>query len=92
MDRRIERTRNLIIDSLSELTKNKKYENITVENIVNKVNVGRNTFYENFQNKGEVFGEILDSLTYHVFNEIQHKDGHSFQKILRKKLFICSST
>lgn len=51
MDRRIERTRNLIIDSLSELMKNKEYENITVENIINKANVGRSTFYENFQIK-----------------------------------------
>ena len=86
MDRRIERTRNLIIDSLSELTKNKKYENITVENIVNKVNVGRNTFYENFQNKGEVFGEILNSLIYHVFNEIQYKDGHAFQRNFKEEI------
>ncbi len=86
MDRRTERTRNLIIDSLSELMKNKEYANITVENIINKANVGRSTFYENFQNKDEVFDEILDSLIYHVFSEIQHKDGHAFQKNFKEEI------
>lgn len=89
MDRRTERTRNLIINSLSELMKNKEYQNITVENIINKANVGRSTFYENFENKDEVFGEILNSLIYHVFSEVQHKYGHAFQKILKKKSLIC---
>ena len=86
MDRRIEKTRAAIIDSLTSLMTKKEYQRITVADIIKKANVGRSTFYENFQNKDEVFDEILDSLIYHVFDEIEHKDGHSFQNNLKGEI------
>lgn len=86
MDRRVEKTKLAIINALSQLMKKKEYQSITVENIIKKANVGRSTFYENFSNKDEVFDEILDSLIYHVFNEIQHHDGHAFQRNFKEEI------
>lgn len=86
MDRRVEKTRVAIIDALSQLMKKKEYQSITIENIIKKANVGRSTFYENFSNKDEVFDEILNSLIYHVFNEIQHHDGHAFQRNFKEEI------
>ncbi|MBQ7166750.1 MAG: TetR/AcrR family transcriptional regulator [Treponema sp.] len=86
MDRRVEKTRKAIIDSLSFLMSKKEYQGITVADIIKKANVGRSTFYENFQNKDEVLDEIFENLIYHVFSEIEHTDGHAFQNNLKGEI------
>ena len=86
MDRRIVRTRQAIIGAMRELLKRQEYQEITVSDIIKKANVGRSTFYENFLNKDEVFDEILEGLSAHVFDEIEHKDGHAFQNNLRGEI------
>ncbi len=50
-DRRIARTRQLLLGSLIELILEKGYEAITVQNIIDRANVGRSTFYSHFQDK-----------------------------------------
>ncbi|MBQ8679509.1 MAG: TetR/AcrR family transcriptional regulator [Treponema sp.] len=86
MDRRVEKTRTAIIEALTKLMSKKEYQSITVADIIKKANVGRSTFYENFLNKDEVFDEILDTLIYHVFDEIEHNDGHAFQNNLKGEI------
>lgn len=86
MDRRVEKTRKAIIAALENLMSNHEYQGITVGDIIKKADVGRSTFYENFMNKDEVFDEILENLIYHVFDEIEHKDGHAFQNNLKGEI------
>lgn len=86
MDRRVEKTRVAIIEALTKLMSKKEYQSITVADIIKKANVGRSTFYENFLNKDEVFDEILNTLIYHVFDEIEHTDGHAFQNNLKGEI------
>lgn len=50
-DRRIQRTRQLLLGSLIELISEKGYEAITVQDIIDRANVGRSTFYSHFQDK-----------------------------------------
>jgi AcrR family transcriptional regulator len=50
-DRRIARTRQLLLGSLIELILEKGYETITVQDIIDRANVGRSTFYSHFQDK-----------------------------------------
>jgi AcrR family transcriptional regulator len=50
-DRRIQRTRKLLQDSLLALILEKSYEEVTVQDVIYRANVGRSTFYAHFQDK-----------------------------------------
>jgi AcrR family transcriptional regulator len=53
-DRRVERTRRLIQQALVSLILEKRYDKITVQEIIDRANVGRSTFYAHFQDKEDV--------------------------------------
>lgn len=61
-DRRIQRTRQLLLNSLIELILEKGYEAITVQNIIDRANVGRSTFYSHFQDKEDLLLSGFESL------------------------------
>jgi AcrR family transcriptional regulator len=50
-DRRIQRTRKLLQDALLALMLEKNYEEVTVQDVIDRANVGRSTFYAHFQDK-----------------------------------------
>jgi len=54
LDRRVQRTRRLLHDALISLILEKKYESITVQEILDRADVGRSTFYLHFQDKDEL--------------------------------------
>jgi AcrR family transcriptional regulator len=62
MDRRIQRTRQLLLDALVALILEKGYEDITVQDIIDRANVGRSTFYAHFQDKEDLFLSGFESL------------------------------
>jgi len=49
VDRRVERTRQLLQNALSELILEKGYEKVTVQDVIDRANVGRSTFYAHFE-------------------------------------------
>jgi AcrR family transcriptional regulator len=53
-DRRTQRTRGMLQDALVELIMEKGYEAITVQDILDRANVGRSTFYEHFYDKDDL--------------------------------------
>ncbi len=53
-DRRIQRTRGLLQGALVELIMEKGYEAITIQDILDRANVGRSTFYEHFYDKDDL--------------------------------------
>jgi AcrR family transcriptional regulator len=61
-DRRIQRTRQLLRESLLALVKEKGFETLSVQEIADRANVGRTTFYAHFSDKEELllygFGEL----------------------------------
>ena len=61
-DRRIQRTRQLLQDSLVALILEKGYEAITVQDIIDRANVGRSTFYAHFQDKEDLFLSGFENL------------------------------
>jgi AcrR family transcriptional regulator len=61
-DRRVMRTRKLLLDSLMELMLEKGYEHITVQNIIDHANVGRSTFYAHFLDKQDLLQSGIDHL------------------------------
>ena len=54
LDRRIQRTRQLICDALMALMLEKSYDKITIQEIIDRANVGRATFYNHYQDKDDL--------------------------------------
>jgi AcrR family transcriptional regulator len=54
-DRRVQRTRKLLQDALIALVLEKGYEAVTVQDIIDRANVGRSTFYAHFLDKQHLF-------------------------------------
>jgi AcrR family transcriptional regulator len=53
-DRRIQRTRALLLSALLDLIVERGYEDVSVQDIVDRANVGRSTFYKHFLDKREL--------------------------------------
>jgi AcrR family transcriptional regulator len=61
IDRRIRRTRDTLGDALVELIREKPFDSITVQEILDRAGVGRSTFYTHYSDKQDLFlGEIED--------------------------------
>jgi len=54
-DRRVQRTRELLQKALIELIGERGYDAITIQDIVDRANVGRTTFYVHYRSKDELF-------------------------------------
>ncbi|MEO6456859.1 MAG: TetR/AcrR family transcriptional regulator [Chloroflexia bacterium] len=54
IDRRIQRTRELLQKALIELISERKYDAITIQDIVDRANVGRTTFYLHYSSKDDL--------------------------------------
>jgi AcrR family transcriptional regulator len=62
VDRRIQRTRQLLQDALLALILEKGYDAITVQDVIDRANVGRSTFYAHFQDKEDLLLSGFDRL------------------------------
>jgi len=58
----VQKTRKLLQDALVELVAEKGYELVSIQEILDKANVGRSTFYAHFQDKDQLLHSILDHL------------------------------
>ncbi len=61
-DRRIQRTRALLLSALLDLIVERGYEDVSVQDIVDRANVGRSTFYKHFLDKRELLLSGVDGL------------------------------
>lgn len=77
IDRRIQKTRKLLSEALISLIVEKGYEAVTVQDIIDRANVGRSTFYSHFENK-----EQLLFAGHVTFQQILEEAGKSQEKNL----------
>ena len=61
-DRRVRRTQQLLEQALLSLIKEKAFESISVQEIIDRANVGRATFYEHYDNKEDLLQSGFDGL------------------------------
>lgn len=54
IDRRVQRTRRLFLDALVSLIQENGYEAITVQDILDRADLGRSTFYAHFRSKDDL--------------------------------------
>jgi AcrR family transcriptional regulator len=65
-DRRIQRTRQLLQDALFQLLTERGYEEITIQDITEKANLGRTTFYLHYRDKEELLRASVKSLIHEL--------------------------
>jgi len=61
-DRRVERTQRLIQGAFRSLLEEKGFEALTVQQIIDRANIGRATFYAHYENKDELFASGFEEL------------------------------
>lgn len=61
-DRRVQRTREVLRGALFSLIREKGFEALTVQDIIDRANVGRATFYAHFDNKEDLLLSGFDKL------------------------------
>ena len=61
-DRRVQRTQHLLRGALFSLIQEKGYEALSVQDIIDRANVGRATFYSHFDNKQDLLVSGIDDL------------------------------
>lgn len=57
LDRRSQRTRRLLMDAMVGLMRDKRYDTITVQEITDRADVGRSTFYAHFADKDDLLAD-----------------------------------
>jgi AcrR family transcriptional regulator len=62
IDRRIGKTRQVIQDALFTLMQEKQYNKITIQEIIDRANVGRSTFYSHFETKDDLLLSCIEHL------------------------------
>jgi AcrR family transcriptional regulator len=75
-DRRSMRTQRLLGEALIALLLEKRYDDITVQDILDRANIGRSTFYEHYWDKEDLLTSeierVIDLLDQHIATPSQH--------------------
>ncbi|MFF9819469.1 TetR/AcrR family transcriptional regulator [Streptomyces sp. NPDC014006] len=61
-DRRIRRTRQALLQALFQLMVEKGYEGVTIQDIIDRADVGRSTFYNHYSNKDDLLKDGFANL------------------------------
>ena len=68
---RLEKSRKYICDAMIMLLKKKKYDDVTINDIVNKAGVSRMTFYRQFYDKKEIIRAIIEERTNDYMSKLE---------------------
>ncbi len=60
IDRRVKRTRRLVSDAFIQLVLEKGYDGVRIEDIIDRADVARTTFYTHFKDKSDLLQYVAD--------------------------------
>lgn len=87
-DRRIQRTRHMLSDALFALIVERGYEALTVQDITERANVGRATFYLHYRDKEELLSASLKQLVNELTQYVEpNSDSPTTYKTLSVRVF-----
>jgi AcrR family transcriptional regulator len=69
-DRRVRRTRRLLIEALLALIMEKGYSKITVQDLLDRADIGRSTFYAHFRDRDALLVACFDNVRDELRREI----------------------
>ena len=78
--RRIQKTKNSLMEALMRLIVEKGYEKVTIQDIIDSANVGRSTFYMHYENKAQLLLDGHNNLKVEMF-EIESDGELSFRNL-----------
>lgn len=73
-DRRSQRTRHLVISAMMELMREKRYDAITVQDLLDRAGIGRSTFYIHYFDKEDVLESMAEYLFETLRAPLTHKE------------------
>jgi AcrR family transcriptional regulator len=76
-DRRVQRTRGLLLQALARLISQRGYERLTIQQILDEANIGRATFYAHFDSKDALLEASLGNLRAWLVHEASTRGGES---------------
>ena len=68
MDRRQRKSRKAIFDAFTTLLRTKRYEQITVQDIIDAADISRSTFYAHFESKDRLLKAMCSDIFDHIFS------------------------
>ena len=85
-DRRIQRTRKLLRDSMLELILDRGYDDISIQDVTDHANLGRATFYLHYREKDDLFRDLLINMANEFLATLPKQDKKNDQVLNVKKL------
>lgn len=87
-DRRIERTQQLIRTALRSLIQERGFEALTVQEIIDRANVGRATFYAHFDSKDDLLASGFEDLRASL--KARQREGQAHGRTVEDRVFAFS--
>src|SRR6202165_4321030 len=86
-DRRSTRTQRSLSEALVDLIKEKRFDDITVQNVIDRASVGRSTFYSHFRDKEDVFEQQWEQFIERLAGEIKWSEAGTGSFVPVRSLF-----
>ena len=77
VDRRVRRTQHALRHALMELVMEKGYDRVTVQDVIDRADVGRSTFYSHFRDKEDLFLSGIEDEVREAFDAKGSSGGGS---------------
>jgi len=74
-DRRSQRTRQLVTAAMMELMVEKSYDAITVQDLLDRANIGRSTFYSHYFDKEDVMISLAEQMLGQLSQQFSQRDA-----------------